>query len=84
MTAIAAASRDYEPQPGMRSGYDDWFEAGLNNAHLASVATYFDCVPGFERLLARTTAICRTTMARCARWHVVRRRSAATVRATGR
>jgi predicted aminopeptidase len=25
---------------------------GLNNAHLASVGTYFDCVPGFQRLLA--------------------------------
>jgi predicted aminopeptidase len=33
-----------------RSGYLNWIEDGLNNAHLASVATYFDCVPGFERL----------------------------------
>ena len=24
---------------------------GLNNARLASVATYYDCVPGFRRLL---------------------------------
>jgi predicted aminopeptidase len=24
----------------------------LNNAYLASIATYYDCVPGFERLLA--------------------------------
>jgi predicted aminopeptidase len=31
--------------------YDDWLAKGLNNAHLASVATYYDCVPGFERLL---------------------------------
>jgi predicted aminopeptidase len=31
--------------------YDEWIEAGLNNARLASVATYFDCVPGFKRLL---------------------------------
>jgi predicted aminopeptidase len=37
---------------GGRSGYDDWIEQGLNNAYLASVATYYDCVPGFERLLA--------------------------------
>ena len=29
-----------------------WFDRGLNNAHLASIATYFGCVPGFERLLA--------------------------------
>jgi predicted aminopeptidase len=37
---------------GGHSGYDEWVEEGLNNAHLASVATYYDCVPGFERLLA--------------------------------
>ncbi len=49
--AIVAAVRAYENQAGLRSGYDAWFEAGLNNAHLASVATYFDCVPGFEKLL---------------------------------
>jgi predicted aminopeptidase len=32
--------------------YDSWLKEGLNNAHLASVATYYQCVPGFERLLA--------------------------------
>jgi predicted aminopeptidase len=31
--------------------YDEWIAAGLNNADLASVATYYDCVPGFTRLL---------------------------------
>jgi predicted aminopeptidase len=31
--------------------YEEWIAAGLNNAHLASVATYFECVPGFMRLL---------------------------------
>jgi len=51
LAQVAAAVRDYEQRAGLRSGYDAWFEAGLNNAHLASVATYFDCVPGFERLL---------------------------------
>jgi predicted aminopeptidase len=35
-----------EPSP-----YEDWLEEGLNNAELASVGTYYDCVPGFERLL---------------------------------
>jgi predicted aminopeptidase len=35
---------------GGRSPYAAWLAEGLNNAHLASVATYFDCVPGFERL----------------------------------
>ena len=33
--------------------YDEWIREGLNNARLASVATYYDCVPGFKRLLAR-------------------------------
>ena len=32
--------------------YDEWITAGLNNAQLAAVATYYDCVPGFKRLLA--------------------------------
>lgn len=32
--------------------YEEWIAEGLNNARLASVATYFDCVPGFRRLLA--------------------------------
>jgi len=31
--------------------YDKWLAEGLNNADLASVGTYYDCVPGFERLL---------------------------------
>jgi predicted aminopeptidase len=29
-----------------------WFDGEINNAHLASIATYYDCVPGFERELA--------------------------------
>jgi predicted aminopeptidase len=32
--------------------YDEWIAKGLNNAHLTSLATYYDCLPGFERLLA--------------------------------
>ena len=32
--------------------YDEWIAAGLNNAQLAAVATYYECVPGFKRLLA--------------------------------
>jgi predicted aminopeptidase len=35
-----------------RAAFDDWFAAGINNAHLVSVATYYRCVPGFERELA--------------------------------
>ena len=33
--------------------YDEWIAEGLNNAQLASIATYYDCVPGFRRLLAQ-------------------------------
>jgi predicted aminopeptidase len=33
------------------AGYDDWFGRLLNNAHLAAVATYHDCVPGLAREL---------------------------------
>ncbi len=32
--------------------YGGWFGDGLNNARLIAVATYFDCVPGFEKMLA--------------------------------
>jgi predicted aminopeptidase len=53
LASISAELRGYEQQRGLRSGYDAWLDAGLNNAHLASVATYFDCLPGFEQLLAQ-------------------------------
>jgi predicted aminopeptidase len=49
---LAAAIRALDKKLGGRSGYDEWIDEGLNNAHLASIATYYDCVPGFERLLA--------------------------------
>jgi predicted aminopeptidase len=42
-----------EREHGLRTGYDRWIDAGLNNAHLASIATYSDCVPGFQQLLAQ-------------------------------
>ena len=35
-----------------RGPFDGLFAAELNNAHLASIATYYDCVPGFQRELA--------------------------------
>jgi predicted aminopeptidase len=31
--------------------YEEWIAQGLNNARLASLATYFECMPGFMRLL---------------------------------
>jgi predicted aminopeptidase len=38
---------------GGYAGYDRWFAEPLSNAHLASIATYHDLVPGFRRLLRR-------------------------------
>lgn len=35
------------------AGYDRWFAEPLSNAHLASVATYHDFVPGFRALLKK-------------------------------
>lgn len=36
---------------GGYTGYDSWFAVPLNNARLAAVATYRDCVPGLQREL---------------------------------
>jgi predicted aminopeptidase len=43
---------ELKQQWGGYRGYDDWFARPLDNASLASVATYRDCVPGLERELA--------------------------------
>lgn len=48
---ITAQARDLQHRQGDQF-YESWLQEGLNNAHLASVATYYQCVPGFERLLA--------------------------------
>ena len=37
---------------GGESPFDAWFQGDINNAYLASIATYFRCVPGFQRELA--------------------------------
>ena len=52
LAQLEADMRELERRHGVPSPYGGWLSEGLNNAHLASVATYFDCVPGFERLLA--------------------------------
>ena len=52
LAGLAAEIRTLERRLAYRSTiYDGWIAAGLNNAQLASVSTYYDCVPGFERLL---------------------------------
>ena len=51
LTQVGERIRMLESQEHLDSGYDDWIKRGLNNASLASVGTYSDCVPGFEQLL---------------------------------
>ena len=36
---------------GGHAPFESWFDEDVNNAHLASIATYFACVPGFQREL---------------------------------
>jgi predicted aminopeptidase len=43
--------RSLENSAGLGPLYEEWIASGLNNARLAAVATYYDCVPGFMRLL---------------------------------
>ncbi|HVW69504.1 MAG TPA: aminopeptidase [Steroidobacteraceae bacterium] len=50
---LAQQIRDLEQQTGQPIPlYERWIQEGLNNARLASLANYYDCVPGFEKLLA--------------------------------
>ena len=55
-SAIIGALRDsygrLRVQWGGHAPFDAWFAGEINNARLASIATYYDCVPGFERELA--------------------------------
>jgi predicted aminopeptidase len=54
---LAQMEADYRALKAQRwggwAGYDRWFEKGVNNAQLASVATYEELVPAFRALLAR-------------------------------
>jgi predicted aminopeptidase len=49
--ALRASYAKLKSEWGGHAPYEAWFEGDLNNAYLASVATYFDCVPGFKREL---------------------------------
>ena len=56
LARLADDIRSLDRHPDNTSGpgvYDAWLAEGLNNARLAAVATYEDCVPGFQQLLAR-------------------------------
>ncbi len=49
--ALASQMMQLQRQANGESPYGDWLQEGLNNADLTSVATYYDCLPGFQRLL---------------------------------
>jgi len=51
LTQLGERIRALEAREHLEGGYDAWIARGLNNASLASVGTYSDCVPGFEQLL---------------------------------
>jgi predicted aminopeptidase len=52
LAELTVELRALEAESGTRAGFSRWLETGLNNAHLASVASYWQCVAGFERELA--------------------------------
>ena len=51
LVQLTADIRALEQREGLSSGYGKWLYAGLNNAHLAAVATYHDREPHFEEIL---------------------------------
>jgi predicted aminopeptidase len=53
LAALGDELRATEKRLRASSGYGAWAAKGFNNAELASVATYENCMPGFRRLLAQ-------------------------------
>jgi len=49
--ALRAAYSQLRSQWGGHAPFEAWFGQDINNAHLASIATYYKCVPGFQREL---------------------------------
>jgi predicted aminopeptidase len=43
---------DWRTSSNCDGDYSKWFDKPVNNARLNTIATYYDLVPGFERLLA--------------------------------
>jgi predicted aminopeptidase len=50
--ALVAELKAADARHGVKSLLASELEGTANNARLASLATYYDCVPGFERVLA--------------------------------
>ncbi len=51
LAALSEEVKALEQRHGRSSGYRAWIDAGLNNAHLAALATYHDQVPRFQAML---------------------------------
>jgi predicted aminopeptidase len=49
--AMRASFAHLQAEWGGHAPFEAWVGENLNNAHLASIATYYNCVPGFEREL---------------------------------
>jgi predicted aminopeptidase len=49
--SLSSDIRSLQNSAGLGPLYEQWIASGLNNARLAAAATYYDCVPGFMRLL---------------------------------
>jgi predicted aminopeptidase len=49
--ALRKSYADLKAGWGGHGPFDSWFAESLNNARLASIATYYQCVPGFKREL---------------------------------
>src|SRR5437868_3811642 len=55
LAGLAGKMRALEQRRGVSYPlYEDWIAAGLNNARLASVSTYYGCLAGFRRVLAES------------------------------
>lgn len=52
LTKLAADLHSVAQRIGRPSVYEEWAQSGLNNAHLAAVATYRRCAPGLRREFA--------------------------------
>ncbi len=54
---FAELKQQYEARRAQWNGaFDGWFARELNNAQLVAIATYQDCVPGFETVLSPQSA----------------------------
>jgi predicted aminopeptidase len=49
--ALRVSYAQLKSQWGGHAPFEAWFAQDINNAHLASIATYYACVPGFQREL---------------------------------